>query len=111
MVPAVGDAGTDVMGVRRWALGVWDLSPGRKVPNAQRPKPNASFTRNTSLTATPDPPLTIAVMRRILLIALFALTSLSVRADLPFIENDYTKAIAQARAKNVPLFVEAWAPW
>jgi len=49
--------------------------------------------------------------RRLVVIALFALTSLSVRADLPFIENDYTKAIAQARAKNVPLFVEAWAPW
>ncbi|HEU4886667.1 MAG TPA: hypothetical protein VFV49_02190 [Thermoanaerobaculia bacterium] len=50
-------------------------------------------------------------MRRLTLIALFALTALSARADLPFIENDYTKAIAQARAKNVPLFVEAWAPW
>lgn len=50
-------------------------------------------------------------MRRLLSIALFALTALSARAELRFIENDYTKAVAQAKAKNVPLFVEAWAPW
>jgi len=30
---------------------------------------------------------------------------------VPFIENDYTRAIAEARARKVPLFVEAWAPW
>ena len=30
---------------------------------------------------------------------------------LPFIDDDYTKALAQARTKNVPIFVEAWAPW
>ena len=30
---------------------------------------------------------------------------------LPFIDDDYSKAVAHAKAKNVPLFVEAWAPW
>jgi hypothetical protein len=30
---------------------------------------------------------------------------------LPFIENDYPKAIARAKAKDIPLFVDAWAPW
>ena len=30
---------------------------------------------------------------------------------LPFIEDDYAQALAQARAKHVPIFVEAWAPW
>jgi hypothetical protein len=30
---------------------------------------------------------------------------------LPFIDDDYAKAVAHAKAKNVPLFVEAWAPW
>jgi hypothetical protein len=54
---------------------------------------------------------TIADMKRLALIAALALLSLSARADLPFIENDYAKALAQASAKNVPLFVEAWAPW
>ncbi|HEY6064555.1 MAG TPA: hypothetical protein VIY96_00270 [Thermoanaerobaculia bacterium] len=33
------------------------------------------------------------------------------RAVLPWVEDDYPKAVAQARAKNVPIFVEAWAPW
>ena len=30
---------------------------------------------------------------------------------VPFIENDYARALAEARARKVPLFVEAWAPW
>lgn len=32
-------------------------------------------------------------------------------AKLPFIEDDYPRALAEARAKNRPLFVDAWAPW
>ncbi len=34
-----------------------------------------------------------------------------VRPTLPFIEDDYPKAMAEARAKKLPVFVEAWAPW
>lgn len=30
---------------------------------------------------------------------------------LPFIHDDYTKAVAEARARKVPLFIESWAPW
>jgi hypothetical protein len=30
---------------------------------------------------------------------------------VPFIENDYTRALAEARARKLPLFIEAWAPW
>jgi len=33
------------------------------------------------------------------------------RRTLPFIEDDYPKAAAEARSKNIPLFIEAWAPW
>ncbi len=33
------------------------------------------------------------------------------KAVLPFIEDDYPKALAEARAKNLPIFAEAWAPW
>ncbi len=33
------------------------------------------------------------------------------RPVLPFIEDDYPKALAEARAKNLPIFAEAWAPW
>lgn len=30
---------------------------------------------------------------------------------LPWIANDYEQALALAKARKVPLFVEAWAPW
>jgi hypothetical protein len=30
---------------------------------------------------------------------------------LPFIADDYGKALAEARAKRLPIFVETWAPW
>jgi hypothetical protein len=30
---------------------------------------------------------------------------------LPFIENDFTLALARAREAKLPLFVEVWAPW
>jgi hypothetical protein len=30
---------------------------------------------------------------------------------LPFVEDDYPAALAQARERGVPVFVEAWAPW
>ena len=30
---------------------------------------------------------------------------------LPFIEDDPTRALAEARERKLPLFVEAWAPW
>jgi len=33
------------------------------------------------------------------------------RGALPFIEEDYGRALAQARSRGLPLFVEAWAPW
>lgn len=33
------------------------------------------------------------------------------KAALPFVEDNYTQALAQARQRNVPLFVEVWAPW
>jgi hypothetical protein len=35
----------------------------------------------------------------------------AVPSGLPWIENDYAKALAAARSKGVPMFVEAWAPW
>lgn len=30
---------------------------------------------------------------------------------LPFIHDDFAGALAQAKSKKVPIFVEAWAPW
>jgi len=31
--------------------------------------------------------------------------------NLPFINDDYPKALAAAKRGNLPIFVEVWAPW
>jgi hypothetical protein len=33
------------------------------------------------------------------------------RKALPFVVDDYAKALDEARAQKLPLFIEAWAPW
>ncbi len=33
------------------------------------------------------------------------------RPVLPWIEDDYGRALSEAKAKKRPIFVEAWAPW
>ena len=53
----------------------------------------------------------MSVMKRHILSALLAFGAITASAKIPFIEDDYTKAIARAKEKNVPVFVEAWAPW
>lgn len=45
-----------------------------------------------------------------LAVAMSASTTAAPREVLPWID-DFAKAAAEARAKNVPIFVEAWAPW
>ena len=30
---------------------------------------------------------------------------------LPFINDNFEKALVEAKQRNVPLFVEVWAPW
>lgn len=32
-------------------------------------------------------------------------------ASLPFIADDYDRALTEAKAKGLPLFVDTWAPW
>ncbi len=32
-------------------------------------------------------------------------------ARVHFVENDYVRALSDAKSRNVPLFVEMWAPW
>ena len=34
-----------------------------------------------------------------------------VPAALPFVQDDYAGALAQARQLKIPLFIESWAPW
>jgi len=35
----------------------------------------------------------------------------SIDKALPFVADDYAKALGEARAQKLPLFIEAWAPW
>jgi len=35
----------------------------------------------------------------------------SVGQGLPWIEDNYAKALDAAKSRHVPLFVEVWAPW
>lgn len=30
---------------------------------------------------------------------------------MPWIEDDYARAITEAKARKLPIFVESWAPW
>ena len=52
-------------------------------------------------------------MRRFLLWLLLssAATAVAGEAHLPFIHDDYAKALAQAKQRQLPIFVECWAPW
>ena len=53
----------------------------------------------------------MAPMKRALALALLLAAALSAHAKLTFIEDDYAAAVARAKAKDVPIFVDAWAPW
>jgi hypothetical protein len=56
-------------------------------------------------------------MKAILALLLTAASSSALAAGaskaepLPFLQDDYPKALAEARAKKLPIFAEAWAPW
>ena len=30
---------------------------------------------------------------------------------LPWIEDEFTRGLAEAKARKIPIFVESWAPW
>jgi hypothetical protein len=38
-------------------------------------------------------------------------TSAFATEHLPFIDDNYTKARAEARRRKLPLFIDVWAPW
>jgi hypothetical protein len=51
-------------------------------------------------------------MKRILVLGLATMVSVSaLAANLPFINDDYPKALAAAKQRDLPIFVEVWAPW
>jgi hypothetical protein len=50
-------------------------------------------------------------MKKLLLILLLTAVPAIAKEVLPFIDNAYSKALAEAKRKHVPMFVDAWAPW
>jgi hypothetical protein len=40
-----------------------------------------------------------------------SLAASAAKEVLPFIADDYPKALAAARAEKKPIFLETWAPW
>ena len=46
-----------------------------------------------------------------LALVLAAAAPAAAAGPLPFVEDDYARALADARARNVPLVVDVWAPW
>lgn len=47
----------------------------------------------------------------ILAAALAGPPAAEVPAAVPFVSDDYGRALAEARQRRLPMFVEAWAPW
>jgi P pilus assembly chaperone PapD len=48
------------------------------------------------------------------LLVLLAVSAAGVSAQttrLPFVEDDYNKALAEASRRRLPVFVDVWAPW
>ncbi len=73
-------------------------SPGAtatSIDDASAPSPSASTpTASASATAAPVPP-----------------SGAAKTSVVPFVENDYARALATAKATGRPLFVDTWAPW
>ena len=53
----------------------------------------------------------ITEMKKVLLVLFLAASPAFAKEVVPFIDNDYAKALAQAKKANLPIFVDAWAPW
>jgi len=58
----------------------------------------------------------VSVRNRLLTTCAFVLLlspwlTAATKPGLPFIEDDYAKALSEARQRNLPLFVEVSAPW
>lgn len=51
----------------------------------------------------------------VILLAFLAAAPLAAASNakevLPFINDDFPRALSIAKARQLPLFVEAWAPW
>jgi hypothetical protein len=60
----------------------------------------------------------MAVMKRVpkamsasILLLLLATPRVAAANPIRFIEDDYSRALAEAKQRKLPVFVEVWAPW
>ena len=51
------------------------------------------------------------ILGMFLLVSTLAPLAALAKEVLPFIDDDYARALSLSRARHVPIFVEAWAPW
>ena len=47
----------------------------------------------------------------ILFLMLVSAASAATKTGLPFIHDNYPRALAEAKKSGLPIFVECWAPW
>ena len=52
-----------------------------------------------------------AILAALLAASASSFASGAAKDVLPFIADDYPKALALARAEKKPIFLETWAPW
>ena len=52
-----------------------------------------------------------AMRRLVLLLVSMHLSAVAASATLPFINDDYGRARAEANRRKLPMFVDVWAPW
>jgi len=50
-------------------------------------------------------------MKKILALLIVVGFAPGLAAALPFIQDNYQQALAQAKQRKQPIFVECWAPW
>lgn len=46
-----------------------------------------------------------------ILLLLLAVPRIAAANPLRFIDDDYPRALAEAKQRKLPVFVEVWAPW
>lgn len=47
----------------------------------------------------------------VLFLLLAGMPLAATKRALPFIHDDYARALSEAKQKKLPIFVECWAPW
>ena len=70
----------------------------------------SSITVNENCTGTKQN-MKNAIIVTFLLAISFNIAAGKPNRRLPFINNDFPKALSEAKARKLPLFVEVWAPW